>query len=175
MLYLCIINVSMEFGFSFNGILRNNKIELVDKALFKRVMTTAFIPDESLSLTVTRTTPNKRTKAQNTYYWLGIIPFVQEVLIGDGYDMTHEQVHEYLRCKFLCEVVNNKSNPDLCISIPRSTRKLTVTEFSDYISSIDQWLETEYKCNIPVPQKTLSGDQLIDYLEGKFNDRYNER
>lgn len=94
------------------------------------------LPDSRYRIRIEKA--NQRSLPQNSFYWGIVIPFVQDGLKHLGHDITKEETHEFLKSKFnYYEIVNE--NTGECVSIPKSTKRLSKIEFGEYIAKIQQF------------------------------------
>lgn len=85
---------------------------------------------------------SKRSLKQNSYYWAVVIPIIMDSM-GE---FDEEIVHDYLRSKFLKEVVvrsfinpSTKQKQEVEFQRIRSTTELSVGDFVEYVMKIEQW------------------------------------
>jgi hypothetical protein len=95
-----------------------------------------------------KTKATVRSDQQNRYYW-GVV--VDLLAVHTGY--TPDEMHEALKLKFL--IIHRPGLPDTV----KSTAKLTISEFMEYIDSIQKWAARDMGCVIPDP------DSVFDPLE----------
>jgi hypothetical protein len=131
----------------------DGKLTLLAPNLFKEAV--RLLDGKDVTLTIERST--KRTSQQNRYYWGGVIPIIQYGMQEVGVKMSHKQVHELLKFKFLIEDVVTEDGEILMQTIG-STTKLNTIKFNEYIDNIRQWA-IEY-LNIEVPEPNTQ-QQLI--------------
>lgn len=86
------------------------------------------------------------------YYFGVVVPFVRECLRDTGTVLSKEEVHEILKCKFLCEVV--------MLGNEEAWRPLSLTEVdrdrvSAFIDDVKVWTYETFGLDIPEP-----GDQI---------------
>jgi len=82
----------------------------------------------------------KRSLNQNSYYHGVVIKILADFSGNDPDD-----IHEFLRMKFLQEPIKNDM-----VTIKR-TKHLTTIEFEKYMEDIRRWASMEYGCYIPLP------------------------
>jgi hypothetical protein len=95
-----------------------------------------------------KTKATVRSAQQNRYYW-GVV--VDLLSVHTGY--TPDEMHEALKWKFL--IIHRDGLPDTV----KSTAKLTIYEFMEYIDNIQKWAARDMGCVIPDP------DGIFDPLE----------
>jgi len=92
-----------------------------------------------------------RTLSQNSLYWVWCHELAE--YIGD----SDKSVHEYLKTKFLpardAELLDGKH-----LTLPPSTRLLTVDQFRNYMDSVQTWAATFLGVVLP------DGDQIGEGL-----------
>lgn len=96
----------------------------------------------------------KRSLPQNSYYYGVIIPSVLDGLVDMGFnkhDLSNEVVHEMLKEKFLKHDLGNENGE--FVTIVRSTKTLSTSEFMDYIAEIQQWSSSFLGIYIPEPNE----------------------
>ena len=94
---------------------------------------------------------NTRRSRANRYYWGIVIPAVYNAFAENGIKLiNNEQAHEAMRNRFLLEEVEG-----LDYRVPKSTTKMTITEFSDYIFVIINYLHEYFNWEVPA----TSGNQ----------------
>jgi hypothetical protein len=103
----------------------------------------------------------KRSDAQNRYYW-GIVM----KLISDTTGYTPEEVHEFLKEKFLTDkkhIVIGGEERDI---EKATTTRLTTKEFEEYIENIRAFASMELQINVPSPNEPERvKDMLDEYLD----------
>jgi hypothetical protein len=134
------------------GYVNNGKLVLSSPELFKEAV--RGFDGKDITLTIDKAT--KRTSKQNRYYHGGVIPIIQYGMQEVGVKMSHEQVHELLKFKFLIEDVVTEDGEILMQTIG-STTKLNTIKFNEYIESIREWAWEYLSIEVPEPntQTTL--------------------
>lgn len=90
---------------------------------------------------------NTRRSRANRYYWGVVVPAVYNAFAENGIKLiNHEQAHEAMRNRFLLEEVDG-----LDYRVPKSTTKMSISEFSDYIFVIIDYLREYFKWEVPAP------------------------
>jgi len=90
----------------------------------------------------------KRSDGQNRYYWSQVCGLISETT---GY--TPEEVHDFLKEKFLTDkkhIVIAGEERDI---EQATTTRLTTKEFEDYCENIRRWASSELNINIPTPNE----------------------
>lgn len=86
-----------------------------------------------------------RSNQESRYYWGVIVAIISE---ETGY--TDEEVHEFLKTKFLKkEMLIGRDH----LAIGVSTATLTTEEFEKYCSEIRQWSSLELSLYLPLPNE----------------------
>ena len=97
-----------------------------------------------------------RSLAQNGYYFVCVIPFVQYGLNELGFakhELNAETVHEMLKAKFLKEDIGMDEWGGEFLTVIGSTTDLNKIEFGEYIEEIRQWSLEFLGISIPDPEK----------------------
>lgn len=96
--------------------------------------------------------PKKRYRSndQNKYYWAGVIPIIQSRLLELGNRFTKDEIHEYLKSRFLKIDVPLGDEGEFISKIGR-TRDLSTGQFSNYILDITIWAAEVLGIEIPPP------------------------
>ena len=90
---------------------------------------------------------NTRRNRANRYYWGVVISSVYQAFAENGIKLiNHEQAHEAMRNRFLLEEVEG-----LDYRVPKSTTKMSIMEFSDYIFVIINYLHEYFNWEVPAP------------------------
>ena len=79
-------------------------------------------------------------------------------LIEVGYNefTSKEQVHEFMKHRFLRVPIVNKETGELMGEFTRSTAELTKDEMSNYLTQIDQFCIEYLGFSLPQPNQQLS-------------------
>ena len=118
----------------FTGKVTKGSLLLTDSNGFKVWL--AGLEGKDVEVTVKKKV-ERRTAAQNAYYWSVVIPVSAKHL---GYD--NEEMHEAFKFQFL------KKHEDILPTVG-STTKLSTAEMVDYIDRIMRFMASEYGCYIP--------------------------
>lgn len=97
-----------------------------------------------------RSKHNKRSNPQNNFYWGLVIPMIQQGIKHLGTDLTKEECHEFLKARFNSEELVNEETGEM-IQIPRSTKSMSKSNFSEYIGKIQQFASEFLNVVIPDP------------------------
>lgn len=93
---------------------------------------------------------NKRTNAQNRYYWGVVVKMISEATGQDDDD-----IHEFLKGRFNAVDfdIPNKETGEVIekATIGRTTTKMTTIQFMEYIMQIQQWASEFLHIVIPDP------------------------
>jgi len=103
----------------------------------------------------------KRSDRQNRYLWGVVYPAVREGLKDVGYETESlDEVHEFCKGKFIAlegrkrkRLINKITGEVKYISVVKSTRKLSTTQFNEYFESIIRWAAEYLSIEIPYPQE----------------------
>lgn len=105
----------------------------------------ALAKEQPVQVTLERES-SRRSNAQNSRYWAGIVPFASEVFEQRaGVPFTAEMAHHALKLAFLGHVEAMVGGE--VILVPKTTTKLTTVQFTAYCDSIERWIEREFKVN----------------------------
>lgn len=97
---------------------------------------------------------NKRSDAQNRYYFGLVVPLIQKGIDDLGTELTKEETHEFLKAKFNADeiqVADKETGEILYESIPKSTTRLNKADFFAYIEQIQRWAAEFLNIEIPDP------------------------
>lgn len=143
------------------------KLPEVDKGLLTHLL------ENSEGKTVTLTLDyyvQRRSNAQNAFYWPVIVEYVLEGLIDAGHrreSLDPETVHEFLKGKFLKHLKRRIVNPITKKYITRQpkTSQLNTWEFIDYMEAIIIWSAEMLSIQIPDPDLKWKAQAEADYNE----------
>ena len=130
----------------FSGKVAQGKLTLHDREGFQRYAQS--FEGQPVSITIERET-NGRSTPQNSYLW-GVVYKLLADFTGDDV----ESIHEEMKTRFLpkrVERVNQETGEVEELTVPGSTRKLTTTEFSEYVQKIQVWAASWLSLVIPDP------------------------
>lgn len=98
----------------------------------------------------------KRSLPQNAYYHGVMVPMIQKGLFENGFDdvTTNEEAHEIIKMEFLSKRVVSKQTGDVK-DIYGSTKKLTISEFNEFIEKVCKWAAEYLGITIPSPNEEL--------------------
>lgn len=96
----------------------------------------------------------KRSIQQNRYYWGVVVYMCMHGLYEIGYEevTSLEDAHEILKKLHLTKQYVHKTT-GACIEIARSTAKLSIAEFNDYLERICRWASEFLGIYIPSPNE----------------------
>ena len=126
----------------------DGKLTLLAPNLFKEAV--RLLDGKDVTLTIERS--NKRSSPQNRYYWGGVIPIIQYGMQEVGVKMSHDQIHELLKYKFLIQDVVTDDGEILMQTIG-STTKLNTVKFNEYIDNIREWAWEYLSIEVPEPNQ----------------------
>ncbi len=113
----------------------NNDLDLDSKAYYHHQLN-KFEEGERVTLIITNQKP-QRTEQQNRYYWGVYLPLIA----SETGERNLDRLHELFKGKFLTtgivDVLGEK------VRIKKSTTKLSIKEFKEYISAIEEMTEIQ--------------------------------
>lgn len=81
----------------------------------------------------------RRSLNQNAYYWGVMVRDITKAFREAGNDMDEQEIHEYLK-KEVGKLSRIAVLPDgEVVTIPGSTKRLTTSEFCDYVAKVTAW------------------------------------
>jgi predicted HD phosphohydrolase len=99
---------------------------------------------------------NRRSTAENAYYWAVVVKACQELLVEAGNDMTPEDTHRYLKefvgGSIFAQVVCTPDGKRR--TMIRSSTTLDTREMEDYLERCRVWA-AENGREIPLPNESL--------------------
>ena len=78
-----------------------------------------------------------RSSQSNRYYFL-LVGLIRDRLIDLGHDVDSEMTHEMLKGRLLYSEMLDETTGEI-IKIPRSTKKLSNSEFAEYIEDVKRF------------------------------------
>lgn len=93
----------------------------------------------------------RRTDAQNRYYWPCVVRPFGDFLREQGEGYTDEMAHEFLKFKFLRQTVPNLSTGEVVGERIRSTTELNTEEFAEYLEHCIAYLAETFGIEVAVP------------------------
>ncbi|WP_315823045.1 hypothetical protein [Paraflavitalea speifideaquila] len=94
-----------------------------------------------------------RSLPQNNYYWGVVVVEVRLGLLNIGYDMTTEEVHEFLKGNFNKQQLVNSDG--VVMEFGGSTTEMTTVQMMEYVDKIAQWAAEYLSITIPLPDQEL--------------------
>lgn len=134
----------------YTGQVKDGKLHIRNRAMFDREISQ--FKDCELEITIEKKR-SKRSIYQNRYYFGVCVSLIQERFKELGTDCSKEDVHCFLRSKFLFNEAISEHGE--VFQIPRSTTDLTKSEFMDYIAKIQQFAAETLDIFIPEPNSQL--------------------
>lgn len=139
---------------TYNGTIKDGKLVIPHKErLYKELQA---YEGKQVILTISKRKKD-RSSPQNRFYWGVCVNMVLKGLIDAGWNASEidaDITHDLLKSKFLQKEVINVTTGET-ILLNNSTKKLTTTEFMDYIAEIQQWAATYLNLFIPDPNEVL--------------------
>ena len=114
----------------------------------------------SIEVTVRRKR-RRRSSNQNAYYWSVVVPAVVRAFIDLGNDLQqgnkqhHEEVHEFLKRRFLDNGRDVVDAEGQAHKLPPSTRMCTTVEQEEYHDRIRQFAAEFLGVVIPLPNEQM--------------------
>jgi hypothetical protein len=97
----------------------------------------------------------KRSNAQNSFYHAVVVETIRHRLFELGHRVSHEEVHEELKRRFLTEYLYDEHGT-VVFEKGGSTTELNKSEFSDFIERIREWASKNMSIDIPDADKSLT-------------------
>jgi hypothetical protein len=126
----------------FLGFVKNGKLIFKELELFKIYLHS--LEGKSLDIIV-RLVRKDRSNQENRYYRGVVVPMISE---HTGY--TPEEVHEFLKLKFLSKIIVLAGKDE---RIPRSSTELSTIEWEKWMTEIREWAAQELSLVIPEPKQ----------------------
>jgi hypothetical protein len=134
-----------------NGYVKEGRFHIRNRPQFEREVSQ--FADCELWVTIEKKR-SKRSIQQNRYYFGVCVSLIQERFKELGTDCSKEDVHCFLRGKFLYNEAISEHGE--VFQIPRSTTELSKSEFMDYIAKIQQFAAETLDIIIPEPNEQIS-------------------
>lgn len=131
---------------------KDGVMRIVNRAYFDKYLQTE-LADKEVTIEVKRKT-RKRSNSQNAYYHACIIPILRAAFKDIGHNLSNEEVHLFLKTKFLKQTIANENGEYLGEKIG-STADLTTTQFMEYILQIQQFAAESLNVQIPSPNEQV--------------------
>ncbi len=103
---------------------------------------------------------NKRSDAQNGYYWACVIEEIRdcfEEFWGERWSTA--QAHDFNKGIFFGETKVNEDTGTIVVQ-PGNSSACTTVEFEEVMTEIRQWFALEFGWVIPEPNEELDGEKL---------------
>lgn len=110
--------------------------------------------DGLIHIQVTKAKRKGRSNSQNRYYWGVVIPHITKVLRDYGHDLKQEEVHAFLKDKFLDR--RSLTIMGEAHEVEPSTTDLSTTEFMTYTDRICLWAAQVLEVVIPSPHDKIT-------------------
>ena len=91
-----------------------------------------------------------RSLAQNRLYWLWLKVIADHVFETTGQQVSDEDMHEWFKARFLGTRIVEVNGE--AVRAAKSTRTLSVAEFSQYLERIDHFAAEHLGLTLPHPQ-----------------------
>ena len=135
----------------YNATIKQGKLTVRNRKQFDLDLCT--LKDGEYVLTLERKR-SKRSGQQNRYYWFSV-SLIRERFKELGTECSLEDVHAFLRSKFLYnELINEKTGEVL--QIPRSTTELNKSDFGEYVDRIKIFAAESMDLYIPDANEQLT-------------------
>lgn len=131
---------------------KDGVLRIVNRAYFDKYLQTE-LAEKEVTIEVKRKT-RKRSNSQNAYYHACIIPILRAAFKDIGHNLSNEEVHLFLKTKFLKQTIANENGEYLGEKIG-STADLTTTQFMEYILEIQQFAAESLNVNVPSPNEQI--------------------
>lgn len=131
---------------------KDGVLRIVNRAYFDKYLQTE-LAEKEVTIEVKRKT-RKRSNSQNAYYHACIIPILRAAFKDIGHNLSNEEVHLFLKTKFLKQTIANENGEYLGEKIG-STADLTTTQFMEYILEIQQFAAECLNVNLPSPNEQV--------------------
>jgi hypothetical protein len=93
-----------------------------------------------------------RSDPQNRYYWGVVVEMIRAGMKEMGDTVTPDQVHEFLKWRFLKEQRIDETTGEVLYEYAGSTAKLKTAEFGEYIEKCCQFAAEMLGVSIPLPR-----------------------
>lgn len=93
-----------------------------------------------------------RSDPQNRYYWGVVVEMIRAGMKDMGDEVTVEQVHEFLKWRFLRVQKVDENTGEVLYEYAGSTRKLGTIAFSEYVENCCKFAGEYLGVEIPLPQ-----------------------
>lgn len=93
-----------------------------------------------------------RSDPQNRYYWGVVVEMIRAGMKDMGDELTPDQVHEFLKWRFLRAQRIDETTGEILYEYAGSTTKLGTIQFSEYVEKCCQFAAEMLGVSIPLPQ-----------------------
>lgn len=138
----------MSEKLTYTGRVENNRL-ILPGAKMRKEIAQAFAGKE-IEVQVQRKRKH-RSNLQNSFYWGVVVPMVQAGIKELGDMVTTEQVHEFLKMRFLKRQRIDEQTGEVIYEYAQSTAALTTVEFMEYISHCQQFAAEYLGVTVPDP------------------------
>lgn len=107
---------------------------------------------KEIELTIRRKKKH-RSDPQNRYYWGVVVEMIRAGMKEMGDTVTPDQVHEFLKWRFLRVSKVDENTGEVLYEYAGSTAKLKTVEFGEYIEKCCQFAAEMLGVSIPLPQQ----------------------
>lgn len=125
-----------------------------------------FFSGVEIRITITRKR-KQRTQNQNAYYWAVVIRLIREGFNDLGESVTDNEVHEFLKFRFLRVVKYDEDTGEMLYEFSRSTSALKTFEFAIYLDQCIQFAAEKLGVTIPQPYTQTDGYLFPEYQTAK--------
>ena len=140
----------MKFSGNVN---KDGVLRIVNRAYFDKFLKEE-LAEKEVTIEVKRKT-RKRSNSQNAYYHSCVIPILRTAFKDIGHNLSNEEVHLFLKTKFLKISIATENGEFLGEKIG-STADLTTTQFMEYIMEIQQFAAESLDVVIPDPNSQVT-------------------
>jgi hypothetical protein len=134
----------------FFGSVKDGKLILSQKEALNQWVNS--LDEKSVSIEI-KEVGTRRSVQQNAYWWGVAIPYLQRGLTDLGWDLTAEEVHYFIKDKFLKkQIVNNQTGE--MTSMVGDTRTLSKKDFGEFLERVQRFAATTLSVIIPDPNET---------------------
>lgn len=112
----------------------------------------------------------RRSLNQNAFYWGVVIKMIKEAMNDAGENVTEQEVHEFLKFRFLRVQRTDPDTAELLYEYAKSTTVLSTVEFCLYLDSCVQFGAEMLGIVIPPPEDKR-GEYVFPEFIGKSESR----
>lgn len=131
---------------------KDGVMRIVNRAYFDKFLKTE-LAEKEVTIEVKKKT-RQRSNQQNAYYHSCVISILRNAFKDIGHNLSNEEVHLFLKTKFLKESIANENGEYIGEKIG-STADLTTTQFMEYILQIQQFAAESLNVVIPDPETQI--------------------